>query len=491
MKRIKYLLVLVPVLAAAQAPSGRVYLTGKDLASWRSPLGTWQVAGDAFMRSDDPKRLGSESGEGALINGADGKTTNLISQAEFADARIHVEFMMAAGSNSGVYVQGRYEMQVYDSWGVGKPGYLDCGGIYQRWDDSREPKGYEGYAPAVNASLPPGEWQTFDAVFRAPRFVHGRKTEPARFVKMVHNGLVVHRDVAVSGPTRSSTYNDEQPLGPLMLQGDHGPVAFRNIWVAPLQENDFFAMDTGTRDERHRSIAEQVAMVKSVGFDGIDHTGCDKLAEKLYHVTRNGLTLYAIYLDGRIDGDKPAFNPGLQQACAMLRGRETKLWLPLQSIQHAPSSAAGDEAALKVIRQVADMAASAGLEVVLYPHYGFWMERVEDALRLAKKAERANVGVTFNLCHWLRVGGGENYAGLWQEIKPYLKLVTLNGADSHGDWKQLIQPLDSGSFDVKKMLKTLREAGYQGPIGLQGYGIGGDVQQNLSRSITAWRRMNQ
>jgi hypothetical protein len=91
----------------------------------------------------------------------------------------------------------------------------------------------------VNASLPPGQWQTFDVVFRAPRFdASGKKTRSARFVKVAHNGKLIHENVEVTGPTRAATYNDEKPTGPLMLQGDHGPVAYRNVRVRPLLSED-------------------------------------------------------------------------------------------------------------------------------------------------------------------------------------------------------------------------------------------------------------
>jgi hypothetical protein len=136
------------------------------------------------------------------------------------------------GSNSGVYLPGSYEVQVLDSWGKTDIGHGDCGGIYQRWVNGR---GLEGHAPKINASLPPGEWQSFDIVFRAPRFNEsGEKIENARFLKVVHNGVPVHHNVSLNGPTRSASFDDEQPLGPIMLQGDHGPVAYRNIIVRPL-----------------------------------------------------------------------------------------------------------------------------------------------------------------------------------------------------------------------------------------------------------------
>lgn len=121
-----------------------------------------------------------------------------------------------------------------DSLGVESPKYSDCGGIYQRWKDG---KGYEGVAPRTNASKAPGEWQTFEVVFHAPRFDEdGKKTANAKFVRVVHNGKVIQENVEVTGPTRAATFeNDEKPTGPIMLQGDHGPVAYRNLRIRPLK----------------------------------------------------------------------------------------------------------------------------------------------------------------------------------------------------------------------------------------------------------------
>jgi len=204
-------------------------LVGEGLSAWRGDTGTWFVAGAATLAREDPTRLRTSAGEGVLANGPDGRTSDLLSRREHGDVEIHVEFMVPQGSNSGVYLQGRYEVQVFDSWDVEEPTYSDCGGIYQRW---RDDQGFEGHPPRKNASRPPGEWQSFDIVFRAPRFDSaGSKTANARFVRVVHNGVVVHEDVEVTGPTRAATYEDEKPLGPLMLQGDHGPVAFRSVVV--------------------------------------------------------------------------------------------------------------------------------------------------------------------------------------------------------------------------------------------------------------------
>ncbi len=127
---------------------------------------------------------------------------------------------------------GRYEIQILDSWGKEQIGDHDCGAIYQRWDPKRGKgkEGYEGHAPGVNASRKPGDWQTYDVIFRAPRFNKaGEKIRNAQFVKVVHNGIVIHKNVLLTGPTRASIFNEEKATGLIMLQGDHGPVAYRNI----------------------------------------------------------------------------------------------------------------------------------------------------------------------------------------------------------------------------------------------------------------------
>ena len=211
-----------------------VGLVGADLSAWRPNTGTWQVVGDALKDPERQKFLAVRLGSGVIINGPKGRTTDIFSKAQFGDVRAHVEFMVPKGSNSGVYFQERYEIQVLDSWGVKEPKHSDCGGIYQRWDEKREPKGYEGKPPRVNASLAPGKWQSFDIVFRAPRFDEsGKKTANAVFEKVIHNGIVIHENQEMTGPTRGS-FGAEKPLGPLRLQGDHGPVAYRNVYIEEL-----------------------------------------------------------------------------------------------------------------------------------------------------------------------------------------------------------------------------------------------------------------
>jgi hypothetical protein len=222
-------LALAPV-ACFGAGQALVLFDGTRFAGWRQPTGDWMAAKDVALNSADPAKFVVVPGQGIAVNGAKGRTVDLITEAEFRDVELHVEFCVSKHSNSGVYVMGRYEVQIYDSHGVVQDKYpgIECGGIYPRWIKEQN---VEGHSPRVNASKPPGEWQTFDITFRAPRFdAGGQKTANARFVKVVHNGKVIHENVQLTGPTRGGPlWEDEKPTGPIRLQGDHGPVAYRNL----------------------------------------------------------------------------------------------------------------------------------------------------------------------------------------------------------------------------------------------------------------------
>lgn len=229
-------LAVSPVAAADNVPGGEVLLfNGKDLEGWRGLGGpnNWTTAGHVSLGTKDKTLFSIEAGEGVMVNDYDGRTVNLVSEYLHGDCQLHIEFMVPHQSNSGVYFQGLYEIQILDSYGKDHVTFSECGGIYARFKDGET---YEGHPPRVNAGNPPGVWQSFDAVFRAPRFgENGNKTENARFVIVKHNGVTVHENVEVTGGTRACMDIPEAPKGPLMLQGDHGPVAFRNIRLVPLE----------------------------------------------------------------------------------------------------------------------------------------------------------------------------------------------------------------------------------------------------------------
>jgi hypothetical protein len=222
--------------AAAQRPAagaGQALFDGKNLAGWKLRGGEaaakrsrWRVVGGVALDPKDPHRFSATPGTGVLLNGGDGHGVDLVLDMTHGDCRLHVEFNVPKGSNSGVYLQGLYEVQILDSYGKkdSELRYGDCGGIY------------DTAPPRTNASRAPGEWQTFDISFRAPRFdAKGKKVANARFVKVVHNGKVIHENVEVKGPTTASLGGPERPQGTLLLQGDHGPVAFRQLRLRPLE----------------------------------------------------------------------------------------------------------------------------------------------------------------------------------------------------------------------------------------------------------------
>ncbi|MDP4248942.1 MAG: DUF1080 domain-containing protein [Bacteroidota bacterium] len=220
--------------------AGRSQQTGQlqpiplqNLDAFRDPGKNWNLASNA---SADPEKEGNMKaipGEGAVVDIMNPKdNTHLITKEEYGDLQLELDFMMAKNSNSGVFLEGRYEVQLLDSWTKTHPQFSDCGGIYQRWDDARGQgrEGYEGVPPLMGVARAPGLWQHLKIIFTAPKFNDkGEKIANARFEKVFLNGVLIQVGVDVTGPTRSSYFQDEKPTGPLMLQGDHGNVAFRNI----------------------------------------------------------------------------------------------------------------------------------------------------------------------------------------------------------------------------------------------------------------------
>lgn len=213
-----------------------------DLEEFQPVGGNWSIAGGVHSDFETEHSMEVLDGEGVLVNlPSDAQQDNIFTDLEHGDIELKLEFLVPGGSNSGIYFQGRYEIQILDSWGVADPQFSDAGGIYERWDDSRPDgeRGFEGVAPRVNAGLAPGLWQEFHILFRAPRFdENGEKTENARFERVYLNGALIHEDAEVSGPTRAAAFDDENAEGPLMFQGDHGPVAFRNIRYKTYSQTD-------------------------------------------------------------------------------------------------------------------------------------------------------------------------------------------------------------------------------------------------------------
>lgn len=200
------------------APADAIVLFGArdDLSAWQMSDGspaTWLMKNGVL-----------QTGKGMIRT-----------KAEFTDFQLHVEFATPdeikgdsqGRGNSGVFLLGRFEIQVLDSYR--NPTY----------PDGQAAAMYGQYPPLVNVARPPGQWQTYDIVFTAPRFTPSSTLEKPAIVTVLHNGVVVHHATAFWGPTRHRSvlpYTPDMAKGPIALQ-DHGnPVRYRNIWLRPLKE---------------------------------------------------------------------------------------------------------------------------------------------------------------------------------------------------------------------------------------------------------------
>ena len=223
---VKLVCALVSVLAIAMplaAQDAVVLFNGKDLSGWKPENFTqrhlWKV-GKAEVAGQ--KKLKVTDGGNELVLPEFG--ADLVSEQEFGDQQIDLEVMLPPGSNSGIYVQGEYEVQVLDDAGApaDTPADMKHGSI----------PGVS--APKVAAGKAAGQWQSYTVIFRAPRFdAAGKKTANATFEKVIVNDQVVQENVQVPESSIGARTFEEKPKGPLMLQGAEGGVAYRSIRVTP------------------------------------------------------------------------------------------------------------------------------------------------------------------------------------------------------------------------------------------------------------------
>jgi sugar phosphate isomerase/epimerase len=252
--------------------------------------------------------------------------------------------------------------------------------------------------------------------------------------------------------------------------------------------NAFFAFCIDTHDAKKRNLEQQAQMLKELGYDGVGHLWLDHVPERLKTLDAAGLKLFQITITVDLTPGKQAYDPRLKDVMPLLKGRGVQFVLLMKGLK--PSDPTGDPRAVEVVREMAALASDSGTQILLYPHSYMWMEKIEDAVRVADKVDRPNVGVMFNLCHWLRVTKDRDYKTRLAKAMPRLWAVSISGADEFDDkpgWAHYIQPLGRGSFDMAAFLKTLRQLGYTGPVGLQCFGIPGDERDTLAESMRAWR----
>ena len=260
---------------------------------------------------------------------------------------------------------------------------------------------------------------------------------------------------------------------------------------------EFFPFDSGVgRGKPEWTPDRQAAILKELGYSGIGYNYVNpaKLAEWQKAFDAQGLKIFSLYVASTLG--QPA--PKLDEALPLLKGRATFIWLNMARPKVEGGGATKpkeprdsmDNEALEIIRTVCAAAKSHEVNVVLYGHKNLYLETAEDGLRLMQKAGCDNLFISMNLCHELAAGNANRLGEIAQKCAPYLRLVSINGADSANfQIPKSILRLDQGNFDVSAMIKSLKTAGYKGPVGLQCYQLPGEVRENLIAAMGAWKKI--
>ena len=223
------------------------------------------------------------------------------------------------------------------------------------------------------------------------------------------------------------------------------------------------------------SYEEEALLLKELNYNGISQVSEEgpELAKRIEAYRGNGLKVLSIYLTA----EETPIDPDIYRALGEDGGM-----IELTVREHTTPKL------IKSSRQTVESAEKMNVRVVLYPHHGFTVATMPQAIDLADKVDHPNLGVMFNLCHFLRNENEEDLERILERASPRLFSVSTNGADIDGkDWTTLIQPLDEGTFSQKRLLDALRQIGYSGPVTLQCHNIKGDKRANLKRSISAWK----
>jgi sugar phosphate isomerase/epimerase len=205
-----------------------------------------------------------------------------------------------------------------------------------------------------------------------------------------------------------------------------------------------------------------------------------------------GLPLVDAGLLINVDPNARPYDPRLVEAIGKLKGRQVTISVMLTGLP--PGDERGEKRAVEVLRQLGDLVADNGLRISIYHHADrpdqsprYWVQSFSDALEVVRQVDHPCVGANFNVIHWLAVDGDKDYRPMLRSDVEKVFLVTICGTKVGSTIPaELIQPLDRGDFDNRRLLETLREIGYRGPIGLQCFGIPGDAREHLQRSMSVW-----
>ena len=233
------------------------------------------------------------------------------------------------------------------------------------------------------------------------------------------------------------------------------------------------------------SIDQRIGRAKKYGFDGVAWS-LEELARVRLECDAQRLDLWSAYAVVNLSNKDSAILVPAKDAIKNLAGGPGMLWLGLQQSKLETGDKQGDQRAIQALTELLLDADIAGVEIALYPHHGFWLEKMDDALRISQLIKHPRLGVVFNLCHFLRNHETADPTAALARAGSNLFAVTINGANSSSnDWQGLIQPLSDGDFDIAPLLQSLDEMQFFGPIGLQCYGIKTPPSQHLPQSVKA------
>ncbi|WP_411846311.1 TIM barrel protein [Roseibacillus persicicus] len=247
---------------------------------------------------------------------------------------------------------------------------------------------------------------------------------------------------------------------------------FSPAWGKEEFEPEFYAFFNGLPELSHQKEAE---LLKELGYDGISQIyGRDEgLAERVEVYEKAGLKVLSVYMPATDEPVKP------QAVQPLANGGFIELTVKKKSPEIVAS-----------LRKTAAMAAELNIKVALYPHFGDDIATMDQALALVEEVNHPNLGVMFNLCHFMRSESIDDLEAAIEKAGPRLFSVSTNGADLDGkDWATLIRSLDQGTFPQERLLNALEKIGYTGPVGLQCYNVPGDKKASLQASIKAWREL--
>ncbi|MDG2223575.1 MAG: TIM barrel protein [Rubripirellula sp.] len=235
----------------------------------------------------------------------------------------------------------------------------------------------------------------------------------------------------------------------------------------------FYAFENGVR---FGSAEQDAKVLRELGFAGISqvHAGGDKLGRQVAAFEKAGSKVLSVYLDV---GETPLTRELVQP----LANRDALIEITIRKL--TPKT-------VQAVRETAEMASQLNIRVALYPHHGNAIATMPQAMELIQKVGHPNLGVIFNLCHFLKNEKVEDLEVVLKTAGSRLFAVSTCGANSAGeDWGQLIKPLNQGDFPQTRLMRTLKKLDFQGPVGLQCYGVPGDKRKNLIDSMAAWKKI--